>query len=96
MIKLLSKIKSSDESSQGNKDSFFKRAGWPIGFGPFRIVNSQPSANNSISLIRADAQHEQKKSRDGSCDGTTDIQHSQKLCFWKNHKEVFNWLNSVS
>ena len=38
-------------------------------------------ANNSTKLIGVDAQHEWKKSRDGSYDDTTDIWHSKKLCF---------------
>ena len=47
-------------------------------------------ANNTIRLMRRDIQHEQKKLYDGSYNDTTDIWHSEKLCFWKNHKEMFN------
>ena len=46
-------------------------------------------------LIGGDAQHEQKKSCDGSRNDTTDIFRSKKLCFWKNYEELFNQLNSV-
>ena len=59
-------------------------------------VNGQSSTNNSTRLIWRDARCKQKKSHDRSHDDTMDIWRSKKLCFWKNHEEVFNWLNSVS
>ena len=59
-------------------------------------VNGQSSTNNSSRLTEGDIQHELKKSHDVSRDDTTDIWHFKKLCFWRNHKQMFNWLNSVS
>ena len=53
-------------------------------------VNDQLSANNSTRLIWGDAQHEQKKSRAGSRNNTTDIWCSKKLQFWRNLEEVLN------
>ena len=52
--------------------------------------------NNSTRLIGKNAQREQKKSRNGSRDDTADIWRFEKFSFWRNHKEVFNQLNSVS
>ena len=59
--------------------SFSERAGWLVGFGAFRIVKGQSSANNSTKLIGKGAQREIIKSYAGSCDDITDIWHSKKL-----------------
>ena len=57
-------------------------------------------ANSVLTTLpgwsKGDAQREQKKSRAGSHDDTTDIWRSKKLCFWKNLKKVLNQLNSAS
>ena len=49
-----------------------------------------------LGWLGKNTQREQKKLCNRSCDNTTIIRHSKKLCFWKNHKEVFNWLNFAS
>ena len=59
-----------------------KRAGWPIEFGVFIIVKrGQASNNNTTRLIEEDAQHEWKKSCNGSRDHITDIWHFEKMFF---------------
>ena len=53
-------------------------------------------ANNTTRLIEGDIQREWKKSCNKLRNDTIDIWHSKMLCFWKNHKGVFNQLNLVS
>ena len=57
---------------------------------------ARPVGNNTIKLIRGDAQRKQNKPCNGLHNDTTDIWHFKKWCFWKNHKRVFNQLNFVS
>ena len=61
---------------------FLNRLAKPIEFGAFGIIKrGQSSANNTTRLIRRDAQHERKKSRNGSNDDIIDIWRFKKLCF---------------
>ena len=71
-----------------------KPKNWPWAW--YIDVNGQAKINNFTSLIKRDAQHEKKRPHDRSRNKTTDIWHSKKLCFWKNHQEVFNQLKLMN
>ena len=60
------------------------------------VKSGQPSADNTIKLIRGDAQHKLIKFCDRSCNDNMDIWCLKKMCFWRNLKKLLSRLISTS